>query len=240
MQDTLGGRRSAAWASLAAGLLAAVGLLAYHHQRAGTSGLTAAALLEPLAVRGAAPGGPWTGRPLHGEPRQAEWSFKLGVSLVDLRLALQRDDAAEAGGMLRQLLAVLDRSDLAVAPAVKQAYRDILDSLKRGAAPRSQLGRADERERHGLGGSIEPFLLDLGRWAEAARRSALARQPEIFTSRTSRRLLDRALAPGADQVDPEVQAAVRALRVSAGGDAARLDCPRLEELCRGILEHFFP
>jgi hypothetical protein len=239
--ESFGGRRSAAWAGLAGALLAGTVLLIYLHQRTGTSELTAAALVEPLARRAAAVGGgPWTGRPLRGEPRPAEWSFKLGVSLVDLRLALLRGDAAEAGGMLRQILAVLDRGDLAVAPDVKQAYRGMEDSLRRGAAPRSLLDRAEEREAQGLGGSIEPFLLDLGRWVEAARRSALAHRPEIFTSRTARRLLDRALAPGADQVDQEVQAAVRALRASAGGDAARLDYPRLDGLCRGILEHFFP
>ena len=243
MTKALGGRRSLAWGSLAVGLLWAVGLLVYHQRSASPSELTAAALLEPFGGRAAAlGGGPWTGRPLHGEPRQAEWSFKLGVSLVDLRLALAGGDAAAADGSLRQILAVLDRGDLSVAPAVRQAYQSILDALRRGAAPRSQLGRADEREAQGLGGSIEPLLFDLGRWVEAARRSAAAHRPEVLTSRAARHVLDRALAPGKDQVDPAVQAAVRGLRVSAGGGdgGGRLDYPRLEGFCREILEHFVP
>ncbi len=160
---------------------------------------------------------------------------------MDLRLALAGGDAAAAAGTLRQILAVLDRGDLSVAPEVRQAYQSILDALRRGAAPRSQLGRADEREAQGLGGSIEPLLFDLGRWVEAARRSAAARRPEVLTSRAARHVLDRALAPGKDQVDPAVQAAARGLRVSAGGGddgGARLDYPRLEGLCREILEHF--
>jgi Putative zinc-finger len=239
---SLGGRRAVTWGSLAAGVLVALGFVVTHHVRAGGSeALTAAALLEPGAGRAASlASGPWIGRTSRGEPDQAQWSFKLGVELVDLRLALEKGDPAQADETLREIDSVLERSDLLVAPEVRQTYQNLRESLWGGSAPRSQLGNADQRERQGLGGLVDPFLLDLGRWVEASRRSAAAHQPEIFFADRTRRLLDRALSVGPDQVDPDIQAELRRLRTTAEASDRRLDYPQLERLCGEILAHYVP
>src|SRR6202158_6292191 len=239
---SLGGWRAVTWASLAAGVLVPLGFIVTHHVRVGGSeALTAAALLEPGAGRAAAlASGPWIGRTSRGEPDQAQWSFKLGVELVDLRLALEKDDPAQADEALTEINSVLERTDLLVAPEVKQTYQNLRESLWGGSAFRSQLGNADRRERKGLGGLVDPFLLDLGRWVEASRRSAAAHQPEIFFAARPRRLLDRALSVGPDQVDPDIQAELRRLRTTAEASDRKLDYPQLERLCGEILAHYVP
>ncbi|MBV8199238.1 MAG: hypothetical protein JOZ15_01310, partial [Acidobacteria bacterium] len=82
-------------------------------------------------------------------------------------------------------------------------------------------------------------LVELGRWTEACRLAGANGRAQLFSERSSLRVLDRAIEPGgkdADNLDPTAVPAVRAIRdeIAAGRASAADLGKRCEELLRQL------
>lgn len=203
---------AAAVVPLAALVAAVLGLVVL--RGGGTpAGLSSRQLAAQLGRPGGGPDAVWGMRPRGGEgggggeegdelPPDVE-SFQLGVRQLDLRQAIAGGDpdaVDTAAPRLAQLLKVM----YLVAPETVQAYRDLADKARaakdlapaaRADAIRTLLERADRLETTGFADVVEPTMVAFGRWTEACRLSGLARNGQLFRSRTTRDLLAWLLTP---------------------------------------------
>lgn len=247
-------RRGAA-AAIAALLVAGLAPLVWWRVRdAGAvspEGLSAELLKSPAALKAVKV--PWTGRVTRGggqegEPRAGDvppdlGDFRLGVRLLDLRLALASGNQTAADETLQRLDNLFGALWLPLLE-IRAGYRGIRKELDR-AAPVALLPKAEAAEKSLLAAGVEGESVDLGSWTEACRLAGVTRQPEIFRSRAARLLLERAQAPstatlgaaaddgGADQHPAEI---LRRIKAAAG--AEKLDfgvlASRCEELLRAL------
>jgi hypothetical protein len=173
-------------------------------------------------------------------------SFKLGVRLLDFRLALAGGDAERARKALSRLDRLLDDVDFLSPESrneTRSAYREIGRRRDAGAPPATLLpGAAKEEEQVFKNAVIDPPYVDLGIWTEACRLAGQAGRPELFRDRATRRLLDKAVEPGPEDaahlLDPSAAASLRAIQVQVA--AGRVDPPELGSRCRGLLEQLDP
>jgi hypothetical protein len=202
--------------------------------------------LASLIGRPAAAPFPWPAGPiLRGGPEEApslsadREAFRLGVRLLDLRLALQYGNRDEASDALRLLNLLLQRLDIPPAKTV-ETYREMRSETDRGSALPALLAAAGAAEKQALAELQEdPRLVELGRWTEACRLSGASGRADLFRDRGSLRVLDQAIESGgkeADNLDPAVVPAVRAIRDElATGRASPTDLgKRCDEVLRKL------
>jgi hypothetical protein len=163
--------------------------------------------------------------------------FRLGVRLLDLRLALQFGNQADATEVLRLLNVLLNRLDYPPTKTI-ETYRGMKTRVQRGEPLPALLAAAPAAEKQALAELAEdPRIVELGRWTEACRLAGTSGRADLFRDRSSLRVLDRAIEPGgkdADDLDPAVVPDVRAIRDEiAAGRASPKD---LGKRCQDLLK----
>jgi hypothetical protein len=241
-------RRGAA-AAIAALLAASVGLLPVWWRAAeiSTAGLSAELLKRPAALGDV----PWKGGSTlrGGGPAEVQpdvppdlGDFQLGVRLLDLRLALARGNRKAADETLRRLDNLFGALWLPL-PDIRAAFKSIWNELDHGTPPAALLPKAEAAENRLFAAGVEKESVELGSWTEACRLDAVARQPEIFRSRATRRLLERAQAPsteipgatsGGGSPDQGPAKTLREIKAAAG--AEKLDFGALASRCEELLK----
>jgi Putative zinc-finger len=234
----------AAVAAVAAVLVASLGLLLVRGTGdISTEGMSADLLKSPAAMRK-----PWSDRVMRsGGPReempQDLADFRLGVRLLDLRLALADGDKGGAMMTLGHIDNVLHAMDFVPPESAKAFYR-MREELDRGRPPAALLPEAAAEEKKLGDAGVEGEFVDLGRWTEACRIGAAARQEKIFHSRATRRLLDRAPALGADLPGggegPNQQAAEILSQIKTAASADPINFDALGTRCQDLLKLLDP
>jgi hypothetical protein len=240
---------SGAWwgvaAAMAAVLVAAVGALLLLRWRGSGGDLGTEPLAAALEGRAAVLDNvPWPGHPKRGPAETAlpneTLSFRLGVSLLDLRLALTGADRERAREALRRLEVVLDGIDL-LPPEARQVSQRLGAALRAGAAPRSLLATAKAQEKKALEGVVDPPFVELGGWTEACRLGGKAGQTDLFHGRATRRLLESFLEPGAEaakDLDPRAAKTLAGIQAAiASGHPTPSD---LAQRCQELLDQLDP
>jgi len=198
------------WAAAAAAVLV-IGI-AYEGYRtlSGPPPMTVAGLVGPLL---SVPGAAQNFYPLVGfrgaqSPEDVlardRPSFRVGVLLVDLRLALHtKDQRATVSDLLARLGNEIE--DAGFSDELATSYRQ--DALKaKGSDDFVRQVEADfPRRESELDSSVDGDALAFGKWAEASRLAALTRTPEVFTNRNNRSFLTRILA----RTEKEVRSSAR-------------------------------
>lgn len=180
-----------------------------------------------------------------GESREAPIdvaSFRLGVRLVDVRLALAGDkrDASETSLIfLSKLLPDLEL----LGSHEREAIAAMLARLRQGAPPRSLLADAATWERKAIEDLVvDPRLVEAGGWTEACRLAGAGGRPDLFRQPATLRILDRAIAgPSRDDEGTLGPQAIKVLRgIRAEIAAGRVDPAALANRCQGLLELLDP
>jgi hypothetical protein len=239
--------RSRAWrrgavTAVAAMLVASLGLLLVRGTGdLSTEGLSADLLKSPAAIEKV----PWQGRTMRGGPgggkemQQNLADFRLGVGLLDLRLALAGTKIDPADTALRRIRTVLGAMNF-VPRENLDAYQRIRNELNGGTPPAALLPEAAAEEKKLASAGLKGQFVDLGRWTEACRLGAAARQQEVFHSRAARRLLDQGPALGeglSGSGDGPNQRAAEILRdIKAAAGAERIDFDTLGKRCTDLLD----
>jgi Putative zinc-finger len=234
-------RRRAAPA-IAALLVASLGLsLVWWRVRSAgeisTEGLSADLVKSPAALQAAMEKVPWghtmrgSGGPGENEVPLDLGDFRLGVRLLDLRLALASGKKEQAASTLSHLESVLHAMDF-LPPEIQPAFRRIASELDRDIPPAALLPKAAAEEKKLASAGVEGQFVDLGRWTEACRLSAAARQEPFFHSRATRRLLDKVEALG-EGLPGSAAETLRAIKAAAG--AGRIDFDTLGSRCEELL-----
>jgi hypothetical protein len=237
-------RRGAA-AAIAALLVAAIAPLVWwrvgNAGEISTAGLSAELLKSPAGTLKL----PW-GKTFRNANKPPEvppdlGDFRLGVRLLDLRLALASGQLAAAEDTLRRLESLLDALWLPL-PEIRAAYQGIQKELDR-TPPAALLPKAEAAEKSLFAAGVEKESVELGSWTEACRLAGATRQPEIFRSRAARRQLERARAPsketfgttaGDGGADPRPAEILGQIKAAAG--APKLDFGALASHCTDLLE----
>jgi hypothetical protein len=180
-------------ASVAAAALLVVGLGWYAYQNALVGPppkLEVAALALPVRS-GSVQGLIWDHTRYRGEGEGEtdleRQSFQVGALLVDFRLSAQAGDVGNASETLRSVGAIVSRVDF-MAEQGKQLL-DQTNQIGDMASLRRVAATAGATEKD-LGDSVLiPEYVDFGKWTEAGRVAALARDPAFFHDRKNRRFL---------------------------------------------------
>ncbi|HEX5721051.1 MAG TPA: hypothetical protein VF179_33170, partial [Thermoanaerobaculia bacterium] len=116
--------------------------------------------------------------------------FLVGVHLVDLYLALSRDNANDALNALSPI--ITHTPNFLMLPQEAQFYKEAHRQIASGKNPRTFAIEAAQKEASLTKGMAEEgsSYLEFGKWAEAGRLSALARQSTFFQNDETRRFLD--------------------------------------------------
>jgi len=128
-------------------------------------------------------------------------AFKLGVLEVDLGLSLARDKS-RAAEICRQIANILAASGFLEEET--NAFRNATSTLLSGKAPYNldkSLGQTLEEAKP----AFSSGYLDFGRWAEAGRLSAIARNERFFASQKNRSFLAVLQDDPTKLEDPDLQ-----------------------------------
>lgn len=186
-------RKLLTWAaSIAALLLVGLAAIPIYRQYNEMPVLVASELIDPGVPVASESIGEWQDRfrgiDDEGALTDSPAEFLLGAHLVDLRLRLARNEKGEADQILLQIGNQMDQ--LLVKPAEEaRFYAEARGRIAEGVPPQSLLAEADRVEA-----SLTEFLapatyLAFGKWTEAGRLSAQARNADFFQDRENRRFL---------------------------------------------------
>lgn len=170
---------------------------------------------------------------------QSPIEFLLGAHLVDLRLTLARDDRAESinmlsriNGHMEKLLVVQEQA----ASFYEKAFHD-LDESKR--TPQEVEAEAARVEADLTEDFEELPHLAFGKWTEAGRLSALAKNPAFFEDRDNRRFPGWLLRNKQEDLGEKVVPSLKRIRgILDDGDLSNLPYENLEKQFNGILQHY--
>lgn len=113
------------------------------------------------------------------------YEFLVGAHLVDLRLALSRDEEFQSTQVLSRILNQME--GMSFGHEQKGLYLKAHQQLvEKQRLPSELLDEAAKTEASFIEIPEAPFL-SFGKWTEAGRLSALARQPDFFDERENRR-----------------------------------------------------
>jgi hypothetical protein len=116
-------------------------------------------------------------------------SFQIGVQLVNLQVSLERNDRAVEGQVLPKLIELLQQDLVAsLVPEYEEYYTGLRVAIFEGAAPRTFLQESSEKSEELRELFDDPYL-ELGRFVEAGRLAAIAREPSFFQRWKTRRML---------------------------------------------------
>lgn len=173
-------------------------------------------------------------------------SFLFGVLEMDLAWRLAAGDWQGAAELSRRIANLLAEASFSKDDTA--SFRDLASALRSGSPPADVLETTIEAlEAAEL--SFSPAHVKLGRWAEAGRLSALAREPAFFETRENRRFLEillhepealRDLNEGEEVVlDPEVRGELATLEaIWSGRRGGALDYLALEAAFTRIIDFY--
>jgi len=206
------------WLALAAAV-AAVALTPLLVSRARAPGINdpsrPAALLAGARVpEGWPPGGRrWTTR--GGDAREDALAVRLGVSHVDLELAVGARDRAATDSIATQMTGLL--REFTASAAVAADYEEI---AQRAGAPPGELEELMQRAAEGLLLIAGEDLVGLGAWSEGGLIAAHRRNEAFFRSRDTRRALQHAAGL---ELSETAQAAIARIRTLLAAEEGALD-----------------
>lgn len=157
--------------------------------------------------------------------RSERLEFQLGVEIVGLHIALRTQDVEQARGIALRLSSLLANPELQYlaidgAGALAQDLAARLEEGEVGVALDESTRALEEKL---AAGSFDLFF-DFGRWVEAGRLAAAARNTDFFDSRASHRMLRRLEQSGPGDSGPKEYAAdLRREIERAPRDLAKLD-----------------
>jgi hypothetical protein len=144
---------------------------------------------------------PDLGRTLMGQWDQRTWSvtrggssqlvdstvsFRLGVRVVDLNLAIAAGDTVRAGRLTGEIIESLDQ--LQLSDAVKADYAGLRAELAAGAA-KTRLTEVASQAETGLAELAWPFWFGFGRWVGGGELAARTRTADFFDESLTKRFL---------------------------------------------------
>lgn len=185
---------------------------------------------------------PWPGRVTRGEEERKELppekeAFRLGVYLLDLRVALASGNRDRVDNTLRRLDNLLKDAEIG-ASETRPTVEAMGQKLRQGAPPRSFLPATAALEKKATEElALAPRLVELGSWTEACRLAGAGGRPDLFRERATRPLLDRVIAAGPqDEAALGTGDAVEVLRgIRQQIDAGRIDPAALGQRCESLL-----
>lgn len=207
-------RRPLRWlttAAAAAVVLVGVWVVVGHQREQSTAGSEVLALADGLgggtelqAAAGRAWNGGGAGLGFVGTLPDDKRAFRLGVHLLDARVALDARDGERWDAALENAAALLTRGSESASVAEK---------LRSGGGSFDDRDERNLDQLAALARSPAPDSFDLGAWAEAGRLAALGGRTKLLESKLAQRLdtVSRAAAN-----DPAVASAVDAIRGALG------------------------
>ncbi len=167
------------------------------------------------------------------------FEFLAGAHLVDLRLALARDDADGAVDFLSRINKSME--NLFLVDTARASFLEMHSQLHTGkTTPKALIERVDRTEaelEEVLRGSA---FLAFGKWSEAGRLSSVAGDPGFFERDENRRFSTWILRNAEEQgLDEDVTQGVQKIRDTFEDSASSsLPFPDLEKQFAGILQHY--
>jgi len=167
------------------------------------------------------------------------FEFLAGAHLVDLRLALARDDVDGSVDFLSRINKSME--NLSLVDTAKASFLDMHSQIYTGKTiPKALIERVDRTEaefEEDLGGSA---FLAFGKWSEAGRLSAIAGDPGFFEKDETRRFSAWLLRNAEEEfLDKDVIQGVQKIRDTVeDSDSSSLPFPALEKQFAAILQHY--
>lgn len=167
------------------------------------------------------------------------FEFLLGVRMVDLRLTLARNDSAESLQVLSRINGTLE--NLILVDRAAEFYVRVHGEIYAGRPPKELAEEAAQVEAALTEDYRELPHFAFGKWTEAGRLSAMARNSTFFEDRDSRRF-PAWLVRKAEENLGDSEEVVRNLKKIQGilddSDPSTLPYGDLEKQFERILEHY--
>ncbi len=169
----------------------------------------------------------------------APFELLVGAHLVDLRLALARNDDGGSLNFLSRINGSME--SLSFVDTAKASFLNMHSQLYTGKTmPKALIERLDRTEaelEEALGGSA---FLAFGKWSEAGRLSSVAGDPGFFEKAENRRFPAWLLRNAEEELlDEDVIQGVTKIRDTLEDSASsHLPFPDLEKQFAGILQHY--
>jgi hypothetical protein len=162
-------------------------------------------------------------------------SFRVGGMLVDLEIALAKDDRERAPELLRSIAVLLD--DAGFMDRQAALYRRAAETATAGPLRPSLIHELEDAALVFEERFPQPYLA-LGKWSEAGHLAAIAEEPRFFADRDHRRFaawLRRQDGVALERPVVDELAAIE-LRWPIGPDSSTADYDRLESSFLRILD----
>ena len=200
-------------------------------------------LVDPAALKSVPTTSLWVddkrGNPTAVIVDASPFEFLLGVHLVDLRLTLARNDSAESLNMLSRINGHMEK--LILVERASEFYLRAHGDIDKGTPPKELAEEAAQIEAGLTEDYQELPHLAFGKWTEAGRLSALARNLAFFKDRDNRRFPGLLLRKAQEDLTDDIEV-VRNLKRIRGilddSDPAKLSYDDLEKQLEGILEYY--
>lgn len=181
----------------------------------------------------------WDEGDMRGENESAAYSaaeFLVGVHLVDLRLALARNDR-ESTNALSRIYRHLKAFPFK--PPERDFYERSIGDLDSGRVQPKDLLEKAIRAEVSLTEASSPYL-SFGKWTEAGRISTLAQDASFFQDRKNRRFLRTLLRSAEEQAleKPVVQALEQVQNLVTQPRSSAFAYNAIAAQLRTILQHF--
>jgi hypothetical protein len=162
-----------------------------------------------------------------------------GAHLVDLRLALARDDADGAVDFLSRINKSME--NLSFVDTARASFLEMHSQLATGKTmPKALVERLDRTEAELEEALASPAFLAFGKWSEAGRLSSVAGDPGFFEKDENRRfsawILRNAEEQGLDE--DVIQGVTKIQDTLKDSDSSHLPFPDLEKQFAAILQHY--
>lgn len=237
-------KRIQRWAlPLAAALVLGLATIPLYQRYTTMPTLLSTELVDPVALKSVPTSSLWAedkrGGLDEGVTDSSPFEFLLGVHMVDLRLTLARNDSAESLNMLARINGHMEK--LILVDRASEFYLRAHGDIDRGTPPRELAEEAFQIEA-GLTADYQDLPhLAFGKWTEASRLSALARNLDFFEDRDNRRFPGLLLRKAQEDLgdDEEVVRNLKRIRgILDDSDPARLPYDDLEKQLAGILQYY--
>ncbi len=245
--------RAGAWslgrfAAAAAAALVAIGGGGGYYLLGPLPALTTTAVTEPIQNKPALSGSFWLGPTFRGSGEGYETpldpaSFRIGVQLVNLQVALETKQGEQAQDIVARILQIL--LDQMFVEELKKGYTGITAAIANGTPPEQLAGQASELARQAREAFDAPHL-DFGQWIEAGRLAATAREPSFFRRGDTRSFLRRLvwrqkLGLGEMELEPAArQSLIEISQVLEKSSLSRPDYGKLNQELETILRIYYP
>ncbi len=236
------------FAAVAATALLAIGGGGGYYFLGPLPALTTTGVTEPVQNRPELTGSFWLGPTYRGpggggEAPSDPTSFRMGVQLVNLQVALEANRGEQAQDIVARILQILD--DQLFVEELKEGYKGITGAIADGTPPEKLAGQASELARQAREAFDGPHL-DLGQWAEAGRLAATASEASYFRRGDVRSFLRRLvwrqkLGLGEMELDPAARASFTEIsQVLENSSLSSSDYAKLNQELEAILRIYYP